>query len=89
MSVTATAAMAQAGNGLQGIQDATQMVTSYFDPVTQLIFAIAAVVGLVGGVKTFQKFSSGDPDVGKVAASWFGSCIFLIISAVVLKSFFL
>ncbi|UWN60526.1 DUF4134 domain-containing protein [Alistipes indistinctus] len=89
MSVTATTAWAQTGKGLQGINDATSMVTSYFEPVTQLIFAVGAITGLVGGIKTFQKFSSGDPDVGKTAAAWFGSCIFLIVSATVLQSFFL
>lgn len=48
------------GNGLAGIQEATQMITSYFDPATKLIYAIGAVVGLIGGVKVYNKFSSGD-----------------------------
>ena len=47
------------------------------------------MVGLVGAIKTYNKFSSGDPDTGKTAASWFGSCVFLIVAATVLKSFFL
>lgn len=84
----ASAAMAQ-GNGTAGIQEATQMVTSYFDPGTKLIYAIGAVVGLVGGIKVYQKFSSGDPDTSKTASSWFGACIFLIVSATILRSFFL
>lgn len=33
--------------------------------------------------------SSGDPDTGKTAASWFGACIFLIVAATILRSFFL
>ena len=65
-------AMAQ-GNGQAGITEATQMVTSYFDPGTKLIYAIGAVVGLIGGVKVYGKFSSGDPDTSKTAASWFGA----------------
>ena len=65
------------------------MVSSYFDPVTQLIYAVGAVIGLIGGIRTYQKFSSGDPDTSKTAASWFGACIFLIVSATVLRSFFL
>ena len=77
------------GNGTAGINEATQMVTSYFDPATQLIYAIGAVVGLIGGVKVYNKFSSGDPDTSKTAASWFGACIFLIVSATILRSFFL
>jgi len=77
------------GNGSAGIQEATQMVTSYFDPATKLIYAIGAVVGLIGGVKVYNKFSSGDPDTSKTAASWFGACIFLIVAATILRSFFL
>ncbi|MCK0125267.1 DUF4134 domain-containing protein [Gelidibacter sp. F2691] len=77
------------GNGSAGINEATQMVTSYFDPATQLIYAIGAVVGLIGGVKVYNKFSNGDPDTSKTAASWFGACIFLIVAATILRSFFL
>ena len=65
------------------------MVTSYFDPGTKLIYAVGAVVGLIGGVKVYSKFSSGDPDTSKTAASWFGACIFLIVAATILRSFFL
>ncbi|MDL2322703.1 DUF4134 domain-containing protein [Bacteroidales bacterium OttesenSCG-928-A17] len=77
------------GNGVGGITEATNMVTSYFDPGTKLIYAIGAVVGLIGGVKVYGKFSSGDPDTSKTAASWFGACIFLIVAATILRSFFL
>lgn len=77
------------GNGLSGINQATSMVTSYFDPATKLIYAIGVVVGLIGGVKVYSKFSSGDPDTSKTAASWFGACIFLIVAATILRSFFL
>lgn len=86
--LTSASVFAQ-GNGLQGITDATNMVTSYFNPATKLIYAIGAVVGLIGGVKVYSKFSSGDPDTSKTAASWFGACIFLIVAATILRSFFL
>lgn len=85
---TTASALAQ-GNGLSGITEATSMVTSYFDPLTRLIYAVGAVVGLIGGIKVYQKFSSGDPDTSKTASSWFGACIFLIVAATVLRSFFL
>ena len=86
--LAASATFAQ-GNGMAGITEATNMVTSYFDPATKLIYAIGAVVGLIGGVKVYGKFSSGDPDTSKTAASWFGACIFLIVAATILRSFFL
>lgn len=81
-------ALAQ-GNGMAGINEATKMVTSYFDPATRLVYAVGAVVGLIGGVKVYNKFSSGDQDTSKTAASWFGACIFLIVAATILRSFFL
>lgn len=71
MFLAVSGAFAQ-GDGAAGINEATQMVTSYFAPAVQLIYAIGAVVGLIGGVKVYNKFSSGDPDTSKTAASWFG-----------------
>ena len=43
---SALASFAQ-GNGMAGISEATNMVTSYFDPLTKLIFAVAAILGPV------------------------------------------
>ena len=87
--MTATIGAYAQGNGNAGINEATKMVTSYFDPGTKLIYAVGAVVGLIGGIKVYNKFSSGDPDTSKTAASWFGACIFLIVAATILRSFFL
>ena len=80
------AALAQDGNA--GINQATTQVKSYFDTGTNLMYAIGAIVGLVGAIKVFKKWNDGEHDTGKVASSWFGSCIFLVIVATVLKSFF-
>lgn len=41
---------------MAGITEATNMVTSYFDPATKLIYACGAVIGLIGGVKVYGKF---------------------------------
>ena len=79
----AASALAQ-GQGLAGINEAMSMMTSYFDSVTKLCYAIGAVLGLVGGIKTYSKFSSGDPDTSKTAASWFFACIFLIVAVTIL-----
>lgn len=47
----AVSATYAAGNGQTGIDEATKMITSYFDPGTKLVYAIGAVVGLIGGIK--------------------------------------
>lgn len=75
-------------NGIAGINSATQQVNGFFASGVSLMYAIGAIVGLVGAVKVFNKWNSGDPDTGKVAAAWFGSCVFLVVVALVLQSFF-
>lgn len=84
--LTTTLADAQDGNA--GINEATTLIRGYFTTGTTLMYAIGAVLGLVGAVKVYQKWNSGDPDTAKVAAAWFGSCVFLVIVATVLQSFF-
>ena len=79
-------AFAQDGN--QGIAEATNKVAGYFDTGTDLMYAIGAIMGLVGAVKVYSKWNAGEPDTAKVATAWFGSCIFLVVVATVLKSFF-
>jgi len=77
-----------AQDGNSGITAATTQVKSYFSTGTSLMYAIGAIVGLVGAIKVFKKWNDGEHDTGKVASSWFGSCIFLVVVATVLKSFF-
>lgn len=81
-----SAAFSQDGNA--GIAEATNKVKGYFTTGCNLMYAIGAVVGLIGATKVYQKWNGGDGDTGKVAASWFGSCIFLVVVATVLQSFF-
>jgi len=77
-----------AQDGNTGINQANTMVRSYFDTGVNLMYAVGALLGLIGAIKVYQKWSHGDHDTGKVAASWFGSCIFLVVVATLLRSFF-
>lgn len=86
MSLLPQAAIAQ--DGIAGINEANQQVRSYFDAGTDLMYAVGAILGLIGAVKVYQKWNAGDPDTGKVAAAWFGSCVFLVVVATVIQSFF-
>lgn len=80
--------IARAQDGSAGIQEANTLVRQYFDVGINLMYAVGAVLGLIGAVRVYQRWSAGDPQTGQVAASWFGSCIFLVIVATVLRSFF-
>jgi hypothetical protein len=83
------AAWANGQDGNAGINEANTKVRSYFAAGTNLMYAVGAVLGLIGAVKVYSKWNSGDPDTGKVAAAWFGSCVFLVVVATVIRSFFL
>ncbi len=77
------------GGGLQGIQEATSMIQSYFDPATKLAYAIAACCGLIGAVKVFNKFNHGDPDTSRFASIWFAANIFIVVAIAILRAFLL
>ena len=83
-----TSAVAFAQDGNAGINQANTQVRSYFDSGTNLMYAVGAILGLIGAVKVYSKWNHGDPDTGKVAAAWFGSCVFLVVVATVIRSFF-
>lgn len=80
------AAFAQDGGA--GITEANTKVRGYFAAGANLMYAVGAVLGLIGAVRVYQKWSNGHPDTGTTAAAWFGSCIFLVVVVTVLKAFF-
>jgi len=79
---------AQGANGAAGIEAADKAVRGYFTVGTSLMYAVGGILGLIGAVKVYQKWNGGDQDTSKVAAAWFGSCIFLVVVSTVIKSFF-
>ena len=78
----------RAQDGVAGINEANTKVRGYFDVGCNLMYAVGAILGLIGAVRVYQKWSNGHPDTGSTAAAWFGSCVFLVVVATVLKSFF-
>jgi Domain of unknown function (DUF4134) len=79
---------ALATDDLKGFEGATTKLKTYFNYGVDLMYVIGGVVGLIGGIKVYNKWNHGDPDTSKAAASWFGSCLFLLIVASVLRGFF-
>ena len=75
-------------DGNAGINAANTQVRSYFQSGTSLMYAVGAILGLIGAVKVYQKWNAGDHDTGKTAAAWFGSCVFLVVVTTVIRSFF-
>jgi hypothetical protein len=85
-------AMAQvpvfAQSGVNGLNTATTTLKTYVDPVTNIALVIGGIVGIVGAIRVYSKWNSGDHDINKELMGWGGSCVFLVVSALIIKAFF-
>jgi len=86
--LTGQVLFAQTADGNNGISQANTMVRSYFDTATQLMYAVGAILALIGAVRVYQLWGSHHGEASKAAAGWFGSCIFLVVVSTVIRSFF-
>lgn len=87
LAVSAGEAMASS-KGAAGFTKATQEVTSYQTPVSNLMKAIAAVIVLVGAFNVYFKMQNGDQDVKKTIMLTIGGCIAFIALSEALPLFF-
>ena len=86
IAITRTAAFAQ--SGVTGLNTATTTLKTYVGPVTNVTLVIGGIVGLVGGLRVYSKWNSGDQDINKELMGWGGSCLFLVLSSLIIKAFF-
>lgn len=77
-----------ASKGSAGFTKATQEVSSYQTPVSNLMKAIAAVIVLVGAFNVYFKMQNGDQDVKKTIMLTIGGCIAFIALSEALPLFF-
>ena len=77
-----------ASKGAAGFTKATQEVSSYQEPVSNLMKAIAAVIVLVGAFNVYFKMQNGDQDVKKTIMMTIGGCIAFIALSEALPLFF-
>ena len=77
-----------ASKGAAGFTKATQEVSSYQTPVSNLMKAIAAVIVLVGAFNVYFKMQNGDQEVKKTIMLTIGGCIAFIALSEALPLFF-
>ena len=80
--------LAIASKGAAGFTKATQEVSSYQTPVSNLMKAIAAVIVLVGAFNVYFKMQNGYQDVKKTIMLTIGGCIAFIALSEALPLFF-
>ena len=67
---------------------ATGEIKGYQDSVQSLLYAIAAVIALVGAFNVYHKMTNGDQDVKKTIMLTLGGCIAMVALSTALPAFF-
>ena len=74
--------------GTSALEDVTTSIADYIDPVRKVIYAIAAIVAIGGGISVYIKMNNEEQDVKKSIMMIVGACVFLIAAATALPAFF-
>lgn len=83
--------MAQSGisNGISALNEATNEVKSFYDPVKKFIWVLAAIFGLVGAVRMYAKIQGKDPESSKHALAFVLGALALLIGETFIRKTFI
>lgn len=91
LSSAATSVFAQTSGiakGASALDALTADLEQYLDPVTTVVYIVAAIVGVVGCFRVYTNWQQGKDNVMSGALSWFGSMLFLLVANVVVRAMF-
>lgn len=81
-----TPMFAQGGAG--AITNAANTVRDYWDPIKLILKAVGGLVGFIGGLRVYNKWTNGDQDVNKEILGYGGAMIFLVVVPEFVTAFF-
>lgn len=58
------------GTVSSALSSADTEIRSSFAPVSKIMLAVMAIIGVVGAISVYGKWSNGDPDTRKSVAVW-------------------
>ncbi|MEG1592110.1 DUF4134 domain-containing protein [Chryseobacterium sp.] len=74
--------------GATAISNAASEIRDYWDPVKLILKAVGGLVGFIGGLRVYNKWTNGDQDVNKEILGYGGAMIFLIVVPEFVTAFF-
>lgn len=74
--------------GETAITRAADSIKGYWGKLVTLIQVIGGIVGLIGGLRIYNKWTNGDQDINKEILAWGGACLFLILVPTFVNAFF-
>lgn len=75
-------------SGIKAINSSTESLKKYIPVVTNLCYALAGIVAIIGAISVYIKMNNEEQDVKKSIMMIVGACIFLIAAAQSLPLFF-
>lgn len=75
-------------DGASALESLTTDLENYIDPVTKVVYIVAAVVGLVGALRVYTNWQNGKENVMATATGWLGACLFLLVANTVVRTMF-
>jgi len=77
-----------AQGGATAISNAASDIKDYWDPIKLILKAVGGLVGFIGGLRVYNKWTNGDQDVKKTIMLTIGGCIAFIALSEALPLFF-
>ena len=77
-----------AQGGATAISKAASDIKDYWDPIKLILKAVGGLVGFIGGLRVYNKWTNGDQDVNKEILGYGGAMIFLIVVPEFVTAFF-
>ena len=75
-------------SALTAINDVETTLATWVQPVSNICYILAAIIGIIGGVQVYSKYTSGDPQAGSSATKWAVAAGFLILVPTILTTLF-
>ena len=76
--------------GAQTLQALTGDLAAYIDPMTTVVYVVAAIVGLIGALKVYSNWQGANREnIMAQAGGWLGACLFILVANTVLRAMFI
>lgn len=75
-------------SGAAALDALTGDLEAYLDPVTTVVYIIAAILGIIGAIRVYSNWQAGKENAWASASLWIGACLFLLIANTLLRAFF-
>lgn len=77
-----------AQGGATAISNAASDIKDYWDPIKLVLKAVGGLVGFIGGLRVYNKWTNGDQDVNKEILGYGGAMVFLLVVPEFVTAFF-